>query len=89
MKYKEVGCGNTGLVDESNKPVSGLKVQLEYHQLATAAELTLRQAYCFARSGKMRRQHSSLCPGIFHALLSERSAILCQISCRRISVIHN
>ena len=46
MKYKEVFCGKQKLywlelqlVDEDNQPVSGLKVQLEYHPLATEAEL--------------------------------------------------
>lgn len=48
MKYKKVACGKQRLhwlelqfVDENNNPVSGLKVQLEYHPLATAAELAL------------------------------------------------
>jgi type VI secretion system protein VasL len=48
MKYKEVACGKQRMhwlelqfVDENNNPVSGLKVQLEYHQLATEAELAL------------------------------------------------
>ncbi|KAG6337447.1 hypothetical protein ID866_1658 [Astraeus odoratus] len=48
MKYKEVACGKQRMhwlelqfVDENNNPVSGLKVQLEYHQLATDAELAL------------------------------------------------
>lgn len=48
MKYKEVACGKQRMhwlelqfVDENNNPVSGLNVQLEYHQLATAAELAL------------------------------------------------
>lgn len=45
---KTVTCGKQKLywlelqfVDEGNQPVSGLKVQLEYHPLATAAELAL------------------------------------------------
>ncbi|WNT36860.1 MULTISPECIES: lipase family protein [Enterobacter] len=48
MKYKKVACGKQQLhwlelqfVDENNNPVSGLNVQLEYHPLATAAELAL------------------------------------------------
>lgn len=48
MKYKEVACGKQRMhwlelqfVDENNNPVSGLNVQLEYHPLATAAELAL------------------------------------------------
>lgn len=48
MKYKEVACGKQRMhwlelqfVDENNSPVSGLNVQLEYHPLATAAELAL------------------------------------------------
>jgi type VI secretion system protein VasL len=48
MKYKEVACGKQRMywlelqfVDENNNPVSGLNVQLEYHQLATEAELAL------------------------------------------------
>ncbi|MFY7112798.1 lipase family protein [Enterobacter cloacae complex sp. SHL020] len=48
MKYKEVACGKQRMhwlelqfVDENNHPVSGLKVRLEYHPLATAAELAL------------------------------------------------
>ncbi|WP_343648206.1 lipase family protein [Enterobacter sp.] len=48
MKYKEVACGKQlkywlelQFVDEDNHPVSGLNVQLEYHPLATAAELAL------------------------------------------------
>ncbi|WP_262749801.1 lipase family protein [Enterobacter quasiroggenkampii] len=48
MKYKEVACGKQRMhwlelqfVDENNHPVSGLKVQLEYHQLATEAEVAL------------------------------------------------
>ncbi|MRS92064.1 lipase family protein [Enterobacteriaceae bacterium RIT714] len=48
MKYKEVPCGKQlrhwlelQFVDEDNHPVSGMKVQLEYHPLATAAELAL------------------------------------------------
>lgn len=48
MKYKKVACGKQRLhwlelqfVDENNNPVSGLNVQLEYHPLATAAELAL------------------------------------------------
>lgn len=56
MKYKEVACGKQRMhwlelqfVDENNKPVSGLKVQLEYHPLATAAELAL-----WARGGHTR-----------------------------------
>ncbi len=47
-KYKKVSCGEQlkhwlelQFVDETNNPVSGLKVQLEYHPLATAAELAL------------------------------------------------
>ncbi|HDR2621405.1 TPA: lipase family protein [Enterobacter chuandaensis] len=48
MKYKEVACGKQRMhwlelqfVDENNNPVSGLKVQMEYHQLATEAQLAL------------------------------------------------
>lgn len=48
MKYKEVTCGKQlkywlelQFVDEDNNAISGLKVQLEYHPLATAAELAL------------------------------------------------
>jgi hypothetical protein len=48
MRYKEVACGKQRMrwlelqfVDENNNPVSGLNVQLEYHPLATAAELAL------------------------------------------------
>ena len=46
--FKTVACGKQKpywlelqFVDENNQPVSGLKVQLEYHPLATAAELAL------------------------------------------------
>ncbi|ABX23010.1 hypothetical protein SARI_03173 [Salmonella enterica subsp. arizonae serovar 62:z4,z23:-] len=46
--FKAVACGKQKpywlelqFVDENNQPVSGLKVQLEYHPLATAAELAL------------------------------------------------
>ncbi len=56
MKYKEVLCGKQlkhwlelQFVDEDNNPISGLKVQLEYHPLATAAELAL-----WARGGHTR-----------------------------------
>jgi type VI secretion system protein VasL len=56
MKYKEVACGKQlkhwlelQFVDEDNNVVSGLKVQLEYHPLATAAELAL-----WARGGHTR-----------------------------------
>ncbi|WP_455915437.1 lipase family protein [Pantoea agglomerans] len=56
MKYKEVACGKQlkhwlelQFVDEDNNAVSGLKVQLEYHPLATAAELAL-----WARGGHTR-----------------------------------
>ncbi|MGL5599987.1 MAG: lipase family protein [Silvania sp.] len=56
MKYKEVACGKQRMhwlelqfVDENNHPVSGVKVQLEYHQLATEAELAL-----WARGGQTR-----------------------------------
>lgn len=56
MKYKEVPCGKQlkhwlelQFVDENNNPVSGLKVQLEYHPLATAEELAL-----WARGGHTR-----------------------------------
>ncbi|WP_455426408.1 hypothetical protein [Dryocola sp. LX212] len=56
MKYKEVACGKQlkhwlelQFVDEDNNPVSDLKVQLEYHPLATAAELAL-----WARGGHTR-----------------------------------
>lgn len=48
MKYKEVPCGRQlkhwlelQFVDENNNPVSGLNVQLEYHPLATAAEMAM------------------------------------------------
>lgn len=47
-KYKKVPCGEQlkawlelQFVDENNQPVPGLNVQLEYHPLATAAELAL------------------------------------------------
>lgn len=53
MKFKKVSCGRQLMdwlelqfVDENNTPVSGLTVQLEYHPLATAAELAM-----WARSG--------------------------------------
>ncbi|ENF1795540.1 hypothetical protein ABQJ14_002127 [Salmonella enterica] len=43
--FKAVACGKQKpywlelqFVDENNQPVSGLKVQLEYHPLATAAQ---------------------------------------------------
>lgn len=56
MKYKEVACGKQlkhwlelQFVDEDNNAVSDLKVQLEYHPLATAAELAL-----WARGGHTR-----------------------------------
>lgn len=56
MKYKEVACGKQRMhwlelqfVDENNKPVSGLNVQLEYHQLATEKEMAL-----WARGGHTR-----------------------------------
>ncbi|BEM74022.1 hypothetical protein SME36J_34450 [Serratia marcescens] len=55
-KYKEVPCGEQlkhwlelQFVDEHNNPVPGLKVQPEYHPLATAAELAL-----WARGGHTR-----------------------------------
>jgi len=48
MKYKEVTCAKQPkhwlemqFVDENNNAVSGLKIQLEYHPLATPAELAL------------------------------------------------
>lgn len=54
--FKAVACGKQKpywlelqFVDENNQPVSGLKVQLEYHPLATAAELAL-----WARGGHTR-----------------------------------
>lgn len=56
MKYKDVACGKQlkhwlelQFVDEDNNAISGLKVQLEYHPLATAAELAL-----WARGGHTR-----------------------------------
>jgi hypothetical protein len=56
MKYKKVSCGEQQkhwlelqFLDEDNNAVSGLKVQLEYHPLATAAELAL-----WARGGHTR-----------------------------------
>lgn len=46
--FKAVVCGKQKpcwlelqFMDEDNQPVSGLKVQLEYHPLATAADLAL------------------------------------------------
>ncbi|BEM74017.1 hypothetical protein SME36J_51890 (plasmid) [Serratia marcescens] len=51
-KYKEVFCGEQLMhwlelqfVDENNNPVTGLKVQLEYHPLATAAEVAMWKKY--------------------------------------------